>query len=210
MDLERSSTTIINSSFAKFEDIRIIDIDDTKDVNARFGKKFYLESLLSLLNRFDWSFALTYLPLTPQKLNTPVFGYAYKYNIPNDFIRLCETNCTNNNCVKMGKAYYTNINNLTIIYVKYVTDPNEFSCLFTEALSWMIAGSLACPLKVDIKMSSAFLQNGMRVCKEAICADQTDSYRVTALMSDQIRARLTDSNLLSYDQDVYKDWGMVK
>lgn len=210
MNLDRSSTSIVNSAFAKFEDIQITDIDDVNDVNSRFGKKAYIESLLSMLNRFNWSFALGYIALTAQKLNAPAFGYAYKYNIPNDFIKLCETNCSIDDCAKMGKDYYTNKTDLAIVYVKYVTDPNLFSCLFTEALTWMVAANLVCPLKASMKMSQGFTQNAMRVCKEGIAADQEDSYQVQALMSDQIRARLTGGNLISYDQDVYKNEGSYK
>ena len=204
MIFTRSSTEIANAAFAKFTDISIKDIEDVKDVNARMANIAYKQCLPSLLERNEWSFALEYAKLNRIDPD-PLFEYKYRYNAPSMFIKLCDQTLKFCNLIKMGSGFVSNASEVYIIYTKYIVDPNMFTPLFTESLTWFIAANLVCPLKVSPQMNQLFTSNAMMICREAIAKDSENSYQVMQLFSDQIRQRLTSTNLFSYDQDVHRN-----
>lgn len=59
-------------------------VSDTEFVCARNYDNTRREALFA----HPWKFAITRIQLTPDVENSPLFGYQYAYNLPNDYIRM--------------------------------------------------------------------------------------------------------------------------
>jgi len=103
----------------------------------------------------QWSFARTRVSLAADS-TAPIFGYTTAYTLPSDFVRLLPVrNVGSNTSITggidsdidwqiEGRQILTNDTGaLQIVYLKKVTDPNEFDELFNDLLVSRIAMDIA-------------------------------------------------------------------
>jgi hypothetical protein len=108
----------------------------------------YAQARDSELRAHPWSFARTRVKIAADSTD-PTFGYAKRYALPADYIRMLPTNGTNASNVQddfqiEGRFVLTNSSSpINFVYMKQVTDENEFDKLFVELLIARIARDIA-------------------------------------------------------------------
>lgn len=121
----------------------------TEDTTAgRACNRVYAQARDSELRAHPWSFARTRVKIAADSTD-PTFGYAKRYALPADYIRMLPTNGTNASNVQddfqiEGRFVLTNSSSpINFVYMKQVTDENEFDKLFVELLIARIARDIA-------------------------------------------------------------------
>lgn len=119
--------------------------DDSK--NARECNRVYDHARDSELRAHPWSFARKRASLAADSTD-PSFGYAKRYAVPADFLRLMPQNGRNPNDgstpqddlqIESGYILTDDGAPLKIVYIRQVTDPNDFDQLFVDLLVARIA-----------------------------------------------------------------------
>lgn len=121
----------------------------TEDTTAgRACNRVYEQARDSELRAHPWSFARTRVQVAASSTD-PVFGYAKQYQLPSDCLRILPTNGTNGTAtqddwqIEDRKILTDDTSPINLIYIKKVTDPNEFDALFSELLAARIAMDVA-------------------------------------------------------------------
>lgn len=133
---------ICNRALQKLGAKRITAINQDS-VNARACNVAYEPVRDAELEDHDWNFAIVQASLAEDS-DEPDWGRAHAYSLPSDFIRLspdfAEDNLNSKDWqIQNGKIYTDDSSPLYIRYVKRVTDPNEMTSLFREAISAKMA-----------------------------------------------------------------------
>lgn len=137
-----SKVEICNRALQKLGAKRITSLTDDS-VNARACNLAFEPCKLAELEDHEWSFALDRAEIAADA-DEPTFGRAYSYTLPSDFVRLAhpypEDNSNALEWIIEGKKIYTDDTApLQVRYIYDVTDPQEMSPLFREALSARLA-----------------------------------------------------------------------
>lgn len=96
----------------------------------------------AVLRAHPWNFAMTREAL-PALANAPVFGYAYAYQLPADWVRFIEPQDYEPFAIEGGMVLTDCPPPLHIRYVRRVTDTGLFDALFVQALAARIAAQVA-------------------------------------------------------------------
>lgn len=119
---------------------------------AQHCAQFYPLARNSTLEDFDWSFARTRVTLAPLLVDPPP-TWLYGYELPADcvsarsIITPGQTGDNGDAAFEIeGTALYTDVETAVLKYTQLITDPNRYSPLFVDALSWRLASYLAGPV----------------------------------------------------------------
>jgi hypothetical protein len=137
-----SQTGICNRALEKLGEQPIVSINDgTKQAQAL--KRVYQDTLSALLVEHPWHFAKKRAAL-PASATAPVFGFAYAYPVPTDFLRLLaikdgpdfslEADAAGSQAILCDAAAP-----LSILYLYAVSDPGRLPPHFVEAFSSKLA-----------------------------------------------------------------------
>ena len=124
---------------------------------ARECNRAYAHARDSELRAHPWSFARTRASLAADSTD-PAFGYAKQYTLPSDYLRLLPTRDQQDFQIEGGKILTDDGAPLKVVYLKRVTDPNQFDQLFVDLLVARIARDLAekitqSKIKIEIAQS---------------------------------------------------------
>ena len=132
--------------------ISSLDEDTTA---GRECNRVYAHARDSELRSHPWGFARTRAQLAVDT-TAPLFGFNNAFSLPADFIRLLPARSIVNTSVTLGgidasidwqiegrKILTNDASRLDIVYLKRVTDPNDFDTLFTDLLVSRIAMDVA-------------------------------------------------------------------
>jgi len=107
---------------------------------------------------------------------TPAFGWAYYHQLPADCLRV--VNVLSGSSVidheVEGRKLMTDVSSVNLIYIKRITDPNEFDALFISAYTARIAAELALPITGSNTASNAMWQLYERKVREARTVDSQE------------------------------------
>jgi hypothetical protein len=144
-----SEVDICNMALAKVGHSRINDLTD-QNTAARQCNEAYPIIRDQLLEDHPWNFAEKRYTC-PLLDVTPPFEYSYYYGLPADVARVLYLyNTADAFRVEEGARLATNTAPCNILYTALVTDTNQFSPLFIEALYYKLAAHLA-PVLSDNK-----------------------------------------------------------
>lgn len=107
----------------------------------------YTQTRNALLRSFEWSFASARKTLSPE-VNDPDFDWDYRFKLPDDFLRfksdygIDDSYAVDARFTIEGKYYLTNNDEVDLLYIKKVTNPDDFDPLFTEVLVLTLAKKL--------------------------------------------------------------------
>jgi hypothetical protein len=148
-----SDVEICNRALQKLGAKRITSLTENS-VNARACNSAYRSVVDAELEDHDWNFAVQRAELAADSAE-PDWGRARSYTLPADFIRLAddypEDNVNNKDWQIEGKKILSD--DTAPIYIRYVyrvTDPNEMTPLFREA----VAARMALELCEEITQSN--------------------------------------------------------
>lgn len=169
-------------ALARFGSKRIDDYAAEADTSTEAIQchTHYEQTRDALLRSFEWSFARDRAALSAHT-DTPDFEWDYKYALPADYLRLVY-NYTTDDSQQIGDRptiegnfILTNDDEVEIVYIRKVTDPNEFDALFVECLVLSlakkfvpaIAGTKSKDLADDIKKDlENILSSARTVCRQ--------------------------------------------
>jgi hypothetical protein len=185
---------ICNLALARLGDSRITALTDAT-AQAQYCSLFYAQTLEELQTEFDWQFCRKLASLTADA-TAPAFGYARRFAVPSDFLRLIRLNGIDEdeNFSKWEIVDGFIHTDLTapaqIEYIASVTDAAKFPAVFVEILSAKLATNLAMPLtgskELFSQMAEVFSANMQRpVVKSLILATAKDRPSTT-LTEDEL------------------------
>jgi hypothetical protein len=174
---------ICNLALARLGDSRITALTDAT-AQAQYCSLFYAQTLEELQTEFDWQFCRKLASLTADA-TAPAFGYARRFAVPSDFLRLIRLNGIDEdeNFSKWeivdGFIHTDLAAPAQIEYIASVTDAAKFPAVFVEILSAKLAANLAMPLtgskELFSQMAEVFSANMQRpVVKSLILATAKD------------------------------------
>lgn len=119
--------------------------EGTKEANA--CEAIYEDLRDLLLERHTWNFATKRAQLA-RETDTPAFEWDYQYALPSDFIRATSVHQNSDARDRLpykleGGKVLTDATECYMRYVYRVSDPNQMTPSFREALSFLIASYLA-------------------------------------------------------------------
>jgi hypothetical protein len=185
---------ICNLALARLGDSRITALTDAT-AQAQYCSLFYSQTLEELQTEFDWQFCRKLASLTAD-VTAPAFGYARRFAVPSDFLRLIRLNGIDEdeNFSKWeivdGFIHTDLAAPAQIEYIASVTDAAKFPAVFVEILSAKLATNLAMPLtgskELFSQMAEVFSANMQRpVVKSLILATAKDRPSTT-LTEDEL------------------------
>ena len=111
----------------------------TEDTTAgRECNRVYEHARDSELRAHPWNFARTRTSIAASSTD-PVFGYAKQYQLPSDCLRILPTSANDDWQIEGRMILTDDTSPLQLVYIKKVTDPNDFDALFVELLAARIA-----------------------------------------------------------------------
>lgn len=120
----------------------IIDIDDTSVPNAVKCKAAYAITRDAMLREYAWAFAVRRVMLVADPA-APAFGYAYKFQLPADCIRVIGTDQAGVGYEIEDGFLMADVSTMGVRYVRRVEESGFFDSLFVDCLSIRIARELA-------------------------------------------------------------------
>jgi len=123
-----------------------MDLDEAS--TAGNACRLHYESVRdSLLRAHPWNFA-RYRATLVEVLPVPTFGWAHRYQMPSDSLRILEVNGSDisllaNYWELEGDNLLSDAETMEIVYIRPVADPGEWDSLFREAMVLKLAMRLA-------------------------------------------------------------------
>lgn len=123
----------------------ITSLEDTSKA-ARLCARNFTISRDAVLRAYPWNCAMARASLAALT-DTPTFGFAYYYQVPDDFLRLWRLQDEDEGLVKWrleGRRIATDqAAPLLIVYAQVVEDPAQFDALLVDALAARMAADIA-------------------------------------------------------------------
>ena len=151
--MAESNTSICNQALGRLGSLRINNFEDADEGSPQAIQcRLHFESTRdALIRSYKWRFAAARKILS-QDTETPEFEWDFQYLLPNDFMAMksiYENRFSDNNFRNYaleGNLLLTNESEMSIRYVKKVTDASKFDPLFVEVLVLLLADKLIGPL----------------------------------------------------------------
>ena len=129
----------------------ITALDDTSDQNAVLCNHCYDMHRVALLREFPWPFATAGHTLSQSTTDAPDFGYTYGYLIPSTAVRVWHPDDWDiefeiRRGTASGNILVTDEEEVDVLVTHDVQETGRFDGLFSMALSYRIASSLAMPI----------------------------------------------------------------
>jgi len=170
---------IINSALIKLGVETVSAVPGTTRQGALANEQ-YAKIRDELLTEHPWNFAIKRALLTPT-VTTPVFEFAFEYNLPADYLRVWATEFPQDFYQIEGNKLYSNYSAIKIRYIYKVTDATLFPPTFAELLSLKLAADLAYVLVQSNSLKNSLLQEYLVKLRDVRSYDgqESPSYPLT-------------------------------
>lgn len=147
-----SKVEVINLALTSLRAAPIaLPLEDTE--NGRKMDAIYDLKLKALLRSHPWSFAKKETALSQLSITPVLDDYTYVYQLPADFILLLKTDVEPDYSHKIkGKRLYSNSEAVSIEYIYFCDDPNEYDATFIDTLAALLAAELCYSITADKAM----------------------------------------------------------
>ena len=160
-----TETSICNQALGRIGANQIGNVETDTTVPAIQCRLHYEQTRDSLIRSYTWRFASARADLTVSG-TTPDFEWDFQFPLPDDFFRMksiYENRFSDENFRSYaleGSNLLTNESEMSIRYIKKVTDVSEFDSLFVKVLILLLADVLIGPLaggdaKIQRKIDNA-------------------------------------------------------
>lgn len=156
---------VCNAALARCGAEQIVTIDDDTK-RAKVIKAQYEITLKELLNDSPWNFAIARVELTDSGQEV-LFGFGYKYALPEDCIRVLELENKSPYRVEDGYIVCDTAELIKIKYVKFVDDPSKYSGAFVKAFSLKLAEDISYILVQSASLQQSIAQEAERYLRKA-------------------------------------------
>lgn len=147
----QSETSICNQSLGTIGAKQIDNVETDASIQAIQCRLHYEPTRDALIRSYTWRFASARAVLA-QNTITPVFEWEFQYILPNDFMAMRSiyenrfSSINFRNYVLEGDQLLTDEDEMSIRYVKKVTDTSKFDPLFVKVLVLLLADEMIGPL----------------------------------------------------------------
>ena len=154
---------IINMALRLAGEEQIADIDDTSKP-ATTAKAFWLLCISSLTSRYDWSFSIKRVTLSPDE-TAPDFGYTARFLLPDDFNHIVVNIIGDEGEEEEfdyrieGEYIQYSADSLELRYSANITDVINMAAMATEALSYLLASKIVSALSSSPEKINSYLEN---------------------------------------------------
>jgi hypothetical protein len=165
---------MLNFALGQIGAERVTAIDDGS-INADYCKDFYPPLRQSLLRSHHWNFAEHRAALAAE-VAIPLFEYAFSYPLPSDCLKLKEYNGSALDTSVLpdgilvtrffkieGRKLFSNDGQVNIVYVRDVTDPNQWDALFYMVITTWLSGLLAGAITKDMRRRDALIKEAVNL-----------------------------------------------
>ena len=115
--------------------------EDSK--NARLCNSRYTQVRDSVFRSHPWNCLQAKSRTSINQLDTPAWGYSFKYDLPGDCLRLLRILDYDSDHKVEGRSILSNNSSMKILYISRVTDPNQYDENLRETLSAALAADIA-------------------------------------------------------------------
>ncbi len=161
-----SKTDILNSALRKLGAEPILASNDNS-VRARTLNSSYELKLDELIRSHPWNRFISYVELAAvDPIPADIYDYSYVFQLPNDCLRVLDTSLGSRATWEEieGKRIACDESELSVKYIKRITDVTQFDANFVEALAWMIAEDCA----YSLTQSTSQAENCGKKAKSAL------------------------------------------
>jgi len=134
-----SKVDICNRALATLGDARISSLSEDSP-QARLCNVIYDEVRENVLSDHPWN-CVTKRARLARSTTAPVYQYAYRYALPTDCLRVLSVYEAPEYQIE-GKFLVTDSDDVYVLYVADVDDPNQYIPALREVISLMIAAKL--------------------------------------------------------------------
>jgi len=164
-----SAVTISNSALILVGAERISSLGEASRP-ARICNDIFPKLRDHMIAEHPWNFAIKRQDLA-QDATVPVFGYAYRFGIPSDCLRILDTNLGDADWAKEGEYIVANFTDVKIKFLSRITDISKWSEGFKEALAHKMAIYLAYSLVQSTTLSQALKKDYQIIMRNAKAQD---------------------------------------
>lgn len=130
--------------------------------NARLCRQFFGSVRDAVLRSHPWNCAIHRRTITPLT-DTPDFDWDYQYQLPANpwCLRILQVGTKEDQPIEWrveGRRLLCNESTAPIVYIKRITDTNEFDPLLIDALVLKLALKLVMPLTSDLQMQKSLIE----------------------------------------------------
>ena len=145
--------------------------EDSK--NARLCNARYLNVRDALFRVHPWN-CLQKRAVLASDVSTPAWGYSKQFTLPADCLRLLIVLNYDYDYKVEGRKILTNANDMSILYVARITDPNEYDESLRELISAALAADIAYAVTSSNPVSQTMYQLYQEKLKDARFIDATE------------------------------------
>lgn len=168
-----SSTEICNLALSLLGQEPIVTMDDATK-SSRLCIRFYDQTLDYLLRSHSWTFAIHRVSLAAEQ-ETPAFGFAFQYKLPQDCRRVVELNIPDGHyCIERNRVL-TDYTDVQLRYVQSVLDPNDMDAVFIDMFATELASRLCLPITADGDLYKFLRQRTIEIAAEARYTDSIET-----------------------------------
>lgn len=182
-----SRVGVINSALIKIG-TQTINSETEQSQQARVCSARLDDILESLLQEHDWNFAVERVALA-KSTEAPAFGYNYKYSLPSDCLQPIREESNSEFKVESDRFIHSNVENFQLIYLKKITDMNQLTPEFREALAYRLAAEVCYNLTGDQNQTMIMVREGNNALRVARLRDAQAETPNNFLEGSWIRAR---------------------
>jgi hypothetical protein len=188
-----SEVDLVNGALLHIGNPTINSLNDNTAA-ARAAKVLYPGARDALLRRHPWNFAKRRATLSEVQ-PPPISGFYHRYALPADFMYLVRTDdrlskwSVEGNFLLTSTGHIQNQQSVNILYVSYVTDPNQFDGVFRECLEHWLASKLAVALRNDATLSNSLEAEYKELLREARVQNAHENPMGEIFDDELVRAR---------------------
>lgn len=174
-------------------DTPITSLSDDSN-NARYCNRFYAPMRDAILRSHPWNCAIHRTSITPLSA-TPDSDFDYQYQLPSNpyCLRVLQVGTSEDQPIVWrveGRRLLCDESSTPIVYIKRITDTNEFDSLLVDAISIKMAIRMAMPLSKSPAIKDALIKElELIVLPEARTIDGQESSMQQFITETWERAR---------------------
>jgi len=196
-----TEVSISNQAIIRVGGNIIISLDD-ESIEAQICKAFYEPTRDIVLEEFQWSFAIKRYVL-PQVVADPSVVNAGQYSgyflQPADILNIIrvadnpDDRTPASQWAKEGPYITSNIKQAYVKAVAQVTDPKQFSAMFTQAFMLRLASEIAMPLAQSANLQKSLLSEYGQAVRAASARDGQQGTPLRIRSNEYVAVRSMDN-----------------
>lgn len=182
-----SDVEICNLALVELGDYTITSLTEDTEV-ARKCNALFAHLRKSAIRRHPWNFAADQAELA-QLDETPLFGFAYAYQLPADCLRVLGMDAYYLKYKVRGRKLYTDESTAKISYLKDIEDTTQWDAAFVVAFGKYLASELAWSLTNSRTLKADLRQEYLDAARDATGVDAQEDTPDDVQTDDWIDSR---------------------